>query len=423
MLLDWLQTVSPAIVQWENEHALVFRLLALASLLLVAWIGNFIARRLLLRALTSLAARSSTTWDDALIEHHVFDHLSHLVPAMVLYFGVGLIDIHMSLSTAISRLAATAMVLIGIRTISGLLNALNDIYLTFPEAKNRPIKGYLQVIAIAVYILGGIVAIAVLFDKSPLGFLTGVGAMSAVLILVFKDTLLSLVASVQLTSNDMVRVGDWIEVPDHGADGEVVDIALHTVKVSNWDKTTTTIPTYALISHGFKNWRTMPESGGRRIRRSLFVDQQTVRYLTDSEIAELSRYELLADYLARKKAEIESYNQTKAEVQDKIPSLRRLTNIGTLRAYIAAYLASRDDINQQMTLLVRQLGTTPHGLPIEIYCFTRTTEWLAYETIQSDIFDHLLAVIGEFDLHVFQNPSGATFLELAEQMSSASSGE
>jgi miniconductance mechanosensitive channel len=263
------------------------------------------------------------------------------------------------------------------------------------------------VIKIVVFLLAALTVISILMDKSPWLFVSGIGAMTAVLILVFKDTILSLVASIQITSNDMVHVGDWIEMPQYGADGDVIDVALHTLKIQNWDKTITTVPTHALISGSFKNWRGMSLSGGRRIKRSLFIDMASIRFLEPEEVQSFQAFALLRDYIQEKREEIERYNADGGRNLAINADIRRLTNVGTLRAYILSYLRHHPSIHDGMTLLVRQLGPGPEGLPIEIYCFTSTTDWDAYEGIQADIFDHILAIVPEFGLRVFQRPSGA----------------
>ena len=296
-----------------------------------------------------------------------------------------------------------------------LLNALDDIYRQRdPErARNRPIKGYLQLLKIIAVVVAGLLIVAVLIDRSPLILLSGLGAMTAVLMLVFKDTILSLVASVQLSSQDLLRVGDWIEMPQLGADGDVIDIALHTVKVQNWDRTITTIPTWRLINESYRNWRGMSDSGGRRIKRALYLDQTSVRFLSADERDRLRRIALIDDYLDRKRQELEAWN-TKLLAERKDPvNTRRVTNLGTFRAYVSAYLAAHPGVNQGMIQMVRQLQPGPTGIPLEVYCFTATTEWVPYEGIQSDIFDHLLAVMPEFGLRVFQSPTGADFHALA----------
>ncbi|MCH8221760.1 MAG: mechanosensitive ion channel, partial [Proteobacteria bacterium] len=266
--------------------------------------------------------------------------------------------------------------------------------------------GYVQIAKIILYCIGAILVISTLLDRSPLLLLGSFGALTAVLMLVFRDTILSLVASVQLIGNDMVRVGDWIEMPGCSADGDVIDVALHTVKVQNWDKTITTIPTHKLISESFRNWRGMSESGGRRIKRSLLLDQNSIRFLTDEETAKFERFALLENYITTKRQELSTDNTDLSGDEAAAVNLRRLTNIGTFRAYIVSYLRGRADISDTMTFLVRQLPPGADGLPIEIYIFTNTTEWVSYEAIQADIFDHLLAIIPEFGLRVYQKPSG-----------------
>jgi len=259
-----------------------------------------------------------------------------------------------------------------------------------------------------------VVVVSLLADQSPVVFLSGLGALTAVLMLVFRDTILSLVASLQIMSNDMIRIGDWVSMPQANADGDVIDIALHTVKVQNWDKTITTIPTYKFISESFKNWRGMSESGGRRIKRPLAIDLSSVRFLTSDEIDRFAKSELLHDYMERKLEELARYAEEKKALGPDIQPLERtLTNIGTFRAYVLEYLKSSPKIHKDMTLLVRQLAPTPQGLPIEIYCFTNDTAWAHYEGIQSDIFDHLIAILPEFGLEAFQEPAGRDFARLA----------
>jgi len=256
------------------------------------------------------------------------------------------------------------------------------------------------------FVFGAIIIVATLIDRSPLLLLSGLGAMSAVILLVYKDTLLSFVASVQLTSNDMLRVGDWIEMPQVGADGDVVDITLHTVKVQNFDKTIVSIPTWRLMSESFKNWRGMQASGGRRIKRSLFIDASGVRFLRDDEEVRMTQVHLLTDYISRKQAELKAWNEAQGHSAQLTTNRRRMTNLGTFRAYALAYLKSHPDIQPNMTCMVRQMQTTAQGVPLEIYCFTRTTAWADYERIQGDIFDYLLAVLPEFGLSLYQQPSG-----------------
>jgi miniconductance mechanosensitive channel len=286
------------------------------------------------------------------------------------------------------------------------------IYAATPVAKERPLKGFVQLVQIVVWIFGGVLIISAVLDRSPLLLLSGFGAMTAIVLLVFKDTNLSLVASVQLTAQDMVRVGDWIEMPQFGADGDVVDVQLHTVKVQNWDKTITTIPTHRLITDSFKNWRGMSQSGARRIKRAIYIDVSTIRMQTEDEVEHFTRFALLKGYIKDKEQELADYNAGLVTEVDAEVNRRRLTNIGTFRAYAYNYLKNHPKVHKGMTLIVRQLGPGPEGLPLEIYCFTNTTEWAEYEDIQSDIFDHLLAIVPEFGLRLYQKPAGTDLVNL-----------
>jgi miniconductance mechanosensitive channel len=295
-----------------------------------------------------------------------------------------------------------------------LLRAWQDVnMLGVQQGRGRPIKGYLEVAQLAVWALCVVLVVSVLLDQSPLLMLSGLGALSAVLLLVFKDTLLSLVASTQMNTNDMLRIGDWIEMPQAGADGFVIDMALHTVKVQNWDKTVTTIPTYKLFSESYRNWRQMFESGGRRIKRTLRIDAESVRFLDDDEIQALSRYRLLSDYLAAKQSALQASNQALQETAAVPANRRRLTNLGTFRAYALAYLKQNPNIRQDMLMIVRALEPDSQGVPVEVYCFSRLTAWVDYEQVQGDLFDHLLAILPELSLRVYQAPSGHVFSRLA----------
>jgi miniconductance mechanosensitive channel len=376
-------------------------LITLAMLIAVAGLANLLVKKVLLRLALRALPHDGPTPAPAVAR------LANIVPALVIARGIGLVPHLPAGAASVTRNVASAFIILTIvLAINAALSFANDLYQRRPDAANRPIKGYIQVLKIVLFAAAAILMIAALMEQSPLLLLSGLGAMAAVLMLVFKDTILSLVASVQLTSNDMLRVGDWIEMPQLNADGDVIDIALHTVKVQNWDKTITTIPTYKLIESSFKNWRGMQDHGGRRIKRSLLIDQASVRFLTPDEHGALRRFALLDPYLDRKQTELDTWNHDlAAQGRDPVNS-RRMTNIGTFRAYIAAYLRAHPGIADKMTQLVRQLQPTPQGLPLEIYCFTSTTAWAGYENIQSDIFDHLLAVMGEFGLSVFQDPSG-----------------
>ena len=384
-------------------------LIALAGLVVVALAVNWLIKRVLLRAAAPYLDRRSDTADRAVAR------LATVIPLLVVSRGIDLVpNLPPELVTVTVNVVRALIVLSVAMAISGALDYANEIYARRPEARSRPIKGYIQVVKIAMYCGAAILMIAVLIEQSPLLLLSGLGAMAAVLLLVFKDTILSLVASVQLTSNDMLRVGDWIEMPSMDADGDVIDIALHTVKVQNFDKTITTIPTHKLIADSFRNWRGMSDSGGRRIKRALVLDQNSVRFLGEDEVAGLKRFRLLETYLARKQDEIAEWNRHELASDSDAINARRITNIGTLRAYVIAYLQSHPRIaDEGFTLMVRQLPPSPQGLPLEIYCFADTIDWAEYEAIQADIFDHMLAILPEFGLRVFQQPSGLDLQGLA----------
>ncbi len=398
---------------------------AVATLAVLAWVVGRLASRVLHGLIGRVTARTRSTWDDRLIERGVFRRLARAAPALVVYLGVGpalgiagepAADIQPSnvlvvLGTFAGRVAAAYVALTVARSFQAFLDAVNDIYNDgYEEAKSRPIKGYLQVLALLAWLAAAVVIVAVLAGRSPVVFLSGIGALAAVLMLVFRDTILSLVASVQIASNDMIRIGDWVSVPQAGCDGEVIDIALHTVKVQNWDKTISTVPTNKFITESFKNWRGMSESGGRRIKRSLRLDMNSVRFLDQEEIRELSRRELLHDYMRDSVAAIARHNAEKAAGDPGVtPEIRRLTNLGTFRVYVLKYLEAHPKTHKGMTLLTRQLAPGPEGVPIEVYCFSNDTAWANYEGFQADIFDHLIAILPEFGLRAFQAPGGSDF--------------
>jgi len=398
-----------------GENAAVAVGLAVISLLLVllAAAAFFVAKRLLLKVAAAVVKRTKTDWDDRLLRHRVFFWLAHLAPGIVLFLlaPIALRGAE-QLIAGVRAAALIYMIVVGLLAFDSLLNAALEIYSTFPVSKQVPLKSFVQVAKIVLYIAAIIVILATLLGKSPVFLLSGMGVLASVLMLVFKDPILGFVAGIQLSTNRMLSKGDWIEMPSYGADGDVIDIALTTVKVQNWDKTITTVPTHALISDSFKNWRGMSESGGRRIKRSVYIDMNTVKLCTREMIERYSKIRHIADYLETKQRELRDWNE-KQEIDDtNIVNGRRMTNIGTFRAYLLAYLKNHPQIKQEMTLLVRQLAPTPNGLPVEIYCFSGDQEWAAYESIQADIFDHILAVLPEFDLRTFQNPSGSDFQQL-----------
>ncbi len=399
--------------QLGTIHPLLPPGVGLLALLAGAVIIDLIAKRILVRTVRAFARRSRFSWDDALVAHNVFGRLAQVVPALIVFVSVPFVPGLPEGGTQVLRNVAMGyMVLMLTLALTAMLSAASTIYAASPIAKGRPLKGFVQLVQIVVWIVGGVLIVATVLDRSPLLLLSGFGAMTAILLLVFKDTILSLVASVQLTAQDMVRVGDWIEMPQFGADGDVIDVQLHTVKVQNWDKTITTIPTHRLITDSFKNWRGMSQSGARRIKRAIFIDVSSIRFQTQDEVDHFKRFALLKDYVKNKEQELADYNAGLATAVDADVNRRRLTNVGTFRAYAYDYLKNHPRIDKNMTLIVRQLAPGPEGLPLEIYCFTNTTEWAAYEDIQSDIFDHLLAIVAEFGLRLYQKPAGSDLANL-----------
>lgn len=382
--------------------------IGLAGLLLLSYAAQAVAQYLLLHMVPRIRERMDVRWARVVWHDQVLRRLARVVPSLVIQAGIGAVPHLDPVAFAVIRNLAVALTVLQlVRTLNALLDAvLLEQAPGGAPTGTRSIKSYVQLGKLALTLVGAIVIVAALIDRSPLILLSGLGAMSAVLMLVFKDTILSFTAGVQLSSNDMLRVGDWIEMPQVGADGDVVDIALHTVKVQNWDKTITTIPTWRLMSESYRNWRGMSESGGRRIKRTLRLDAATVRFLGDEDIDRLSRITLLAPYLAQKREAVHATNAALGEDAAAPANLRRLTNLGTFRAYVQAYLRAHPGIHQGMTLMVRTLEPTAEGVPLELYCFTATTAWVQYEAIQGDIFDHLIAVLPEFDLRMYQSPTG-----------------
>jgi len=396
------------IFQQLLDPAFLSEISVLLVLLVVGYSAYKFTLKVLLPKLTKFTESSQNRWDNVFIEKKVFRYLAHLVPATLFYsFGPMILDKHPVSAAAIQHVASLYIILVLLFAVNATLNAGLAIYQQFPISQRFPLKGFVQAFKIILFLAGGILVLSILTGKSPLVFFSGLGAMTAVVMLIFKDAILGFVAGIQLTANNMVRKGDWIEMPQFGADGDVLDVSLTTVKVQNWDKTITSIPAYALISHSFKNWRGMQESGGRRIKRAIYIDMNSIRFCDDEMLQRFFRIHLIRDYLERKQADLVKYNQSQGIDPSCPVNGRRLTNIGTFRAYVEAYLKHHPKIHQGMTFLVRQLNPGENGLPLEIYVFSNDQVWANYEAIQSDIFDHLLAALPEFDLHVFQNPTGA----------------
>jgi len=369
-------------------------------------LGVYIALRLFVfPTIKKLASKTSTYLDDLFLDKKFLNRFSYVIVFVVFNFLKSAEQFNLSFleSEIFTRLLDALFSLAVGLTVLELLTVLNKLSESIESLKNKPIKGYVQIVKIIVTSFIAIIIFAIVTGQSVAYYISGLGALTAVLLLIFQDTILSFVASVQIGQNDIIKIGDWIEVPEFGADGDVVDIALHTVKVQNWDKTITTIPTSKIVNTSVKNWRAMSEYGGRRIKRSLLIDISSIKFLNKNEIEELVKLAPLKKYITSKIEEVDQYNSSIAE-SDNSQEIRRLTNIGTYRAYVESYLKQNSNLNTDtMTFLVRQLPSSPEGVPIEIYTFTNTTEWVKYEQIQSDIFDHLFAILPKFGLRVFQN--------------------
>lgn len=406
--------MTPTLDLITTQTPWIQTLMGLTAMALLAYALRLVVHVLLLRGFSHWLPSTPGHWMQVLLSRPVLVRMEKLTPSLVIQLTVGLVPhLPATAEVVIRNVAAAVTVLHLVRVLMAMLDALQSAHENGAATLAQPtrsIKSHVQLAKLGLVLLGGIVVVATLIDRSPLILLSGLGAMSAVLMLVFKDTLLSFTAGLQLASNDMLRVGDWIEMPQLGADGDVVDIALHTVKVQNWDKTITTIPTWRLMSESFRNWRGMSESGGRRIKRTLRLDASTVRFLDLPEIERLRLIALIRPYLDQKRQDLAGANEARSREMGELAhapaNQRRLTNLGTFRAYVQAYLRQHPRIHQKMTLMVRTMEPSSEGIPLELYCFTATTAWVEYEGIQGDIFDHLLAILPEFGLRLYQKPTG-----------------
>jgi miniconductance mechanosensitive channel len=382
-------------------------------LIIISIVTYFIAKKILLSVIHQATKKSKNRWDDILVERKFFRILSYLVPAYIIYvFTPVILANYPQTSSGIKTGLSIYMIIIVMMALNAFLNAVTHIYQDFSIAKSKPIKGYIQIVKIILVFIGAIIILANLFGKNPLGLIGGLGAFSAVLLLVFKDPILGFAGGIQLSANNMLAPGDWISMPEYNADGTVIDIALTTVKVQNWDKTISTIPTYSLITESFKNWRGMEDSGGRRIKRSLNIDMKSIKFCTPEMLEKFRKIMDVKDYVENKQKELEAYNTERNIDNSILVNGRRQTNLGVFRAYLRGYLHNHPNVHDDMTFLIRQLQPTEKGIPMEIYIFSKIQEWAKYEDLQSDIFDHVLAVIPEFELKVFQNPTGEDFQKL-----------
>lgn len=405
-ILAWLrqQGMQESMAEFSAYSAVIL------AILFIALIATWIVRRTLLPVILTILHKNRLHWDDPLIDHRFFHKLSWYVPLLVMHISQDLLlRDHSDISLFLSRALLAGVVIVTSLCISALLSASNDIYTKVTKKRSSTIRGYTDAARIIVYVLCTISLVAIVTGRSPWGLLSLLGGLTAVILLVFKDSLLGFVAAIKLSATDMVRIGDWIQMDKYGADGDVIDISIHCVLVQNWDKTVTSIPTYALISDAFINWRGMSESGGRRIKRSINIDLSSIHFVSDDELEQLCKIEILQNYLQPRQKEIEDYNLRHEVQKELLINGRNQTNIGIFRAYVQEYLKRNPNIHSNMTFLVRQLAPTETGLPLEIYVFSKDQVWANYEAIQADIFDHLLAALPSFGLRVFQNPSGHDF--------------
>ena len=381
----------------------------------VALLGNVICRRIILRAIAKLVKRTKATWDDIVFDHKVMVHISRMVAPVLIYLFIpiafpehtdsGLLDF-------LHRVCLIYILAVFLRFLSVLMGAIYHVYSEREQYKDKPLKGLLQTVQVMLFFIGGIVIISILIDRNPMVLLTGLGASAAILLLVFKDSIMGFVSGIQLSANNMLKVGDWISMPKHDANGTVIEVTLNTVKVRNWDNTITTIPPYLLVSDSFQNWQGMRESGGRRVKRSINIDMGSIRFCTPEMLAKYRKIQLLKDYIDQTEKVVKEYNKENRIDNSILVNGRRQTNLGVFRAYLTNYLKSLPTVNQDLTLMVRQLQPTETGIPMELYFFSTDKDWVPYEGVQADVFDHVLAIVPEFGLRVFQNPSGEDLKEL-----------
>jgi miniconductance mechanosensitive channel len=397
-----------AIQNLLNINGIQAQLVAAGGVIVLSFLLYFITKNILLKVLLKITQKTRTLWDDKIVDRRVFHKLSYVIPLITIYYSSNLFP---AFTEIIERSTKALIVWFIVLAVSALLSAVNDIYLTTKNAKDKPIKSYLQILKIFFFIMGSIIILGILLGKSPWVFVSGLGAMTAILLLIFKDTILSLIAGLQISFNDLIKIGDWLSVPQFNADGDVIDIALHTVKIQNWDKTISVIPIYKLVDGAFKNWRGMQESGGRRIKRSINIDISSIRFCDDEMLNRFEKIQLLQNYLTSKRKDISDFNEVNKIDNSELINGRNLTNVGTFRAYVSEFLKQHPNVKKNMTFLIRQLAPGSSGLPIEIYVFVNDIEWANYEAIQADIFDHILAIIPEFDLRIFQYPSDYSLLK------------
>ena len=390
-------------------------LIIILVIIIISAIADFVCKNIVLRIFKHMAARTETILDDLIVERRVIHKLANIVPSVLIYMLIPLAfseQAEADILLFIRRLCLIYIVGVSLRFVNASLDLVHEVFAQKEELKNKPLKGFTQILQVLFAVIAGVLIIAILIDKSPAKLFTGLGASAAILTLVFKDTILGFIAGIQLSINNMVHPGDWIEVPKYGADGVVVEITLYAVRVRNWDNTITTVPPVALINDSFQNWRPMFESGGRRIKRSVYIDMNSVHFCTPEMLNRLRKISLIADYIDNKEQELLAYNAETETDASVVANGRRQTNLGIFRAYLLRYLQNNPAINQELMCMVRHLQPTEKGIPVELYCFSADRAWVVYEGVQADIMDHVLAVMPEFGLHVFQAVSGNDLREM-----------
>ncbi|MAX79515.1 MAG: mechanosensitive ion channel protein MscS [Crocinitomicaceae bacterium] len=407
---DWIYQL---LIKWgvPQDYAIYVKLIALIFIVAaIAWVVDKVARQIILQAVSRIASRTKTDIDDILVEHHVFRNIAHIAPAIFIRFVLPVIFSDFQDYTLFFREVIDIYIIVAfVLFFQAVLRSMNKILRKIPLFKDKPVESYTQLLNIVNYVFGFLFIVSELTGKSLVTFFTALGAASAVLILTFKDTILGFVASIQLSANDMVKVGDWVSFEKYGADGDVIEINLTTIKVQNFDKTITTIPTYAFISDAFKNWRGMQESDGRRIKRSISFKISSVRFCTPEMLERYRKYQLVADYIDHRQHDINDYNTQNNIDKSELINGRNMTNLGIFRKYMLEYLEKHPAIHKEMTLMVRQLEPTEIGVPLEVYCFSKDQRWVNYEYIMSDLFDHYLSAARYFDLEIFERPTGTDF--------------
>ena len=413
--MELLKNIDSILIGWgisPDTAVIIDEFIALALILLIAFAADMLCRKVLLRVIARIVKQTKATWDDILFDHSVMVHLSRMVAPVVIYLCIPVAFAGSAAMVVVQRLCLIFIIITFLSFVNSFLKAAYSVYSEMESLRGRPLKGLLQILQVLLWFIGGIVVVSVLIGQSPLALLAGLGASAAVLMLVFKDSILGFVSGVQLSANDMLKVGDWITMPKYGANGYVIEVTLNTVKVRNFDNTITTIPPYLLVSDSFQNWRGMRESGGRRVKRSINIDMTSVRFCTSEMLDKYRKIQLLKDYIDQTEEVVRVYNEENHIDNDILVNGRRQTNLGVFRAYLTAYLKSLPVVNTELNCMVRHLQPTDHGLPVELYFFSNVKDWIPYEAVQADVFDHVLAIIPEFDLRVFQSPSGADFKRL-----------